>query len=50
VKKTLLWLASLVFLASLVPTNLWADDPPDPCDPVNGCSKPGIGLVAALNQ
>jgi hypothetical protein len=51
VKKTLLWFASLLFLASIsVPTNLWADDPLPICDPNSGCTKPGIGLVAGLNQ
>jgi hypothetical protein len=50
VKKTLLWFASLLFLASLsVPTPLRADDFPPVCDPT-GCTKPGIGLVAGLNQ
>jgi hypothetical protein len=49
VKKTLLWFASLLFLASLsVPTNLWADEPIPPCDPVTGCTKPGVALPAVL--
>ena len=50
-KKTLLWFASLLFLASIsVPTNLWADEPSPACDPVTGCTKPGIALVAGLNR
>jgi hypothetical protein len=50
VKKTLLLLASLLFLASLaVPTTLRADDYPPTCDPT-GCNKPGIGLVAGFNR
>jgi hypothetical protein len=51
VKKTLLLFASLLFIASIsVPANLWADDPPPICDPISGCGKPGIGLIAGLNQ
>jgi hypothetical protein len=50
VKKTLLWFASLLFLASLsVPTTLRADDLPPICDPT-GCHKPGMGLIAGLNR
>lgn len=49
-KKTLLWFASLLFLASIsLPTILRADDLPPICDPTTGCSKPGVGLVAGLN-
>jgi hypothetical protein len=51
VKKTLLSFASLLFVASLiVPTNLWADDPPPICDPTLGCGKPGISLTAGLSR
>lgn len=43
-KKTLLWFASLLFLASIsMPTLLRADDPPPLCDPT-GCNKPGLVL------
>lgn len=49
-KKTLLWFASLLFVASLaVPITLRADDFPPVCDPT-GCTKPGLTLTAALNR
>jgi len=48
VKKTLLWFASLLFLASLaVPSTLWADDPPN-CDPIS-CPKPITATAAGLH-
>jgi hypothetical protein len=51
VKKTLLWLASLLFIASLsAPTLMRADDPDPNCDPVLGCTKPVVGLVAGLHR
>ncbi|MFZ0286948.1 MAG: hypothetical protein WAL32_17100 [Terriglobales bacterium] len=44
-KKTLLWFAALLFLASLsVPTQLRADDPPN-CDEI-ACPKPVAPAVA----
>ena len=50
-KKTLLWFASLLFLASLsVSTPLRADDFPPVCDPASGCTKPGIGLTVGLHR
>lgn len=49
-KKTLLLLASLLFLASLsVPTSLRAEEMPPPCGP-SGCYKPGTALVAGLDR
>ncbi len=48
-KKTLLWFASFLFLASLtIPTTLQADDLPPICNPQ--CGKPGMSLVAGLNR
>jgi hypothetical protein len=48
VKKTLLWFASLLFLASLaVPNTVWADDPPN-CDPTTDCPKPVAPQAAGL--
>jgi len=50
VKKTLLWLTSLLFVASLaMPVAMRADDPPPICDPT-GCNKPGIALVSGLSR
>ena len=49
-KKTLLWFASLLFVASLaMPVAMRADEPPPICDPT-GCDKPGIGLVYGLSR
>jgi hypothetical protein len=51
VKTTLLWFASLLFIASLsLSAIVVADDAPPVCDPNTGCSKPGVALMAGLNQ